>query len=139
VASIQSSNANGANVGYSYDELNRLSTVVDNRLTGNNTTSYAYDPANNLTTATYPTAGKNFTYDADSGRDDVQGRKAAQLAHRLAFGHYLKTAALMGEPYFAASQRLIGERKELLAKLRDRDFHFLHRISCTFKYVRIRT
>ena len=51
-----SSNTNGAAVSYSYDDLNRLSTVVDNRLSGNNTTNYSYDPASNLATATYPTA-----------------------------------------------------------------------------------
>ena len=32
VATIQSSNAGGANVGYTYDVQNRLSAVVDNRL-----------------------------------------------------------------------------------------------------------
>ena len=35
VASIASSNSNGASVAYAYDDLNRLSTVVDNRLHGN--------------------------------------------------------------------------------------------------------
>jgi YD repeat-containing protein len=65
VASIQSSNANGASVSYGYDDLNRLSTVVDNRLPGNNTTTYAYDPANNLTTATYPNGLQSaMSYDA---------------------------------------------------------------------------
>lgn len=65
MASIQSSNPNGASVGYTYDDLNQLSTVVDNRLSGNNTTTYAYDPANNLTTATYPNGVQSvMTYDA---------------------------------------------------------------------------
>jgi RHS repeat-associated protein len=64
VASIASSNANGASVGYTYDTLNRLSTVVDNRLTGNNTTTYAYDPASNVTTATLPNGVQSaMTYD----------------------------------------------------------------------------
>ena len=49
VASLQSSNTNGISVAYSYDNLNRLSTVVDNRLpVGQNTTTYAYDAASNL-------------------------------------------------------------------------------------------
>ena len=43
VASIASSNPNGASMSYTYDDLNRLSTVVDNRLAGNNTTTYSYD------------------------------------------------------------------------------------------------
>jgi len=64
VASIQSSNAGGANVSYAYDDLNRLSTVVDNRLSGNNTTTYTYDPASNVATATYPNGLQStFTYD----------------------------------------------------------------------------
>jgi uncharacterized protein RhaS with RHS repeats len=55
VASIASSNANGASMSYTYDTLNRLSTVVDNRLPAcQNTTSYAYDGASNVTTVTYP-------------------------------------------------------------------------------------
>jgi YD repeat-containing protein len=54
VQTITSSNTNGANVSYTYDDLDRLSTVVDNRLSGNNTTEYTYDPASNLATAKYP-------------------------------------------------------------------------------------
>jgi len=34
VETIASSNPGGASVSYTYDELNRLSTVVDNRLQG---------------------------------------------------------------------------------------------------------
>jgi RHS repeat-associated protein len=66
VATIASSNTNGASVSYTYDDLNRLSTVVDNRLSsGANTTTYAYDPANNLATATYPNGLQAaFTYDS---------------------------------------------------------------------------
>jgi RHS repeat-associated protein len=66
VATIASSNTNGASVSYSYDDLNRLSAVVDNRLSsGANTTTYAYDPANNLATATYPNGLQSaFTYDS---------------------------------------------------------------------------
>jgi len=64
VASIQSSNANGASAAYTYDDLNRLSAVVDNRLSGNTTTTYTYDPASNLATATYPNGLQSmFTYD----------------------------------------------------------------------------
>jgi RHS repeat-associated protein len=65
VASIQSSNANGANVGYTYDVQNRLGTVVDNNLPDNNTTTYSYDAASNLATATYPNGVQSaMTYDA---------------------------------------------------------------------------
>ncbi|MFP5226058.1 MAG: hypothetical protein ACLGXA_00405 [Acidobacteriota bacterium] len=38
-------------VGYTWDSLNRLGTVTDNRLGGtSNTTTYTYDNANNLAT-----------------------------------------------------------------------------------------
>jgi len=65
VASIASSRANGASVSYTYDDLDRLRTVVDNRLpSGANTTTYAYDPASNLATATLPSGSQSsFTYD----------------------------------------------------------------------------
>jgi RHS repeat-associated protein len=65
VTSISSSNANGASVSYTYDSLNRLSTAVHNRLpSGHNTTSYVYDTANNLVTATYPNGLQStFSYD----------------------------------------------------------------------------
>src|SRR5205814_1967829 len=55
VATLRSSNTNGVSVDYGYDELNRLKTVLDNRLTaGTNTTSYAYDPDSDLQTTTLP-------------------------------------------------------------------------------------
>ena len=64
VATITSSNPNGASASYRYDELNRLSAVVDNRLPGNNTTTYTYDPANNLAMATLPNGLRSsFSYD----------------------------------------------------------------------------
>ena len=68
MASILSSNTNGVNVSYTYDDLGRLWTVVDNRLTGNNTTTYTYDAGSNLKTAAYPNYPSNeqstFTYDS---------------------------------------------------------------------------
>ncbi len=64
VETISSSNANGANVSYTYDGLNRLSTVVDNRLPSNNTTNYSYDNASNVATVAYPNGlTSTFTYD----------------------------------------------------------------------------
>ena len=64
VESIQSSNTNGVNVSYTYDGLNRLSTVVDNRLSSSNTTSYTYDNASNVVTVAYPNGvTSTITYD----------------------------------------------------------------------------
>ena len=65
VASISSSNTGGVSVNYTYDSLDRLSTVVDNRLqSGQNTTTYTYDPASNVATVSYPNGLQStFTYD----------------------------------------------------------------------------
>jgi RHS repeat-associated protein len=65
IASMSSSNANGVSVAYTYDDLNRLNTVADNRLpVGQNTTTYSYGPTSNMATATYPNGLQaTFTYD----------------------------------------------------------------------------
>jgi RHS repeat-associated protein len=64
VETITSSNPHGVSVAYTYDDLNRLSTVVDNGLQGNQTTSYSYDDASNVATVTYPNQLQStFTYD----------------------------------------------------------------------------
>jgi len=65
LASISSNHANGVLVNYAYDELNRLSTVEDDRLLGSNTTNYTYDPASNLATLTAPNGLQTkFSYDS---------------------------------------------------------------------------
>ena len=64
LASMTSSHTNGVSASYTYDSLNRLSTVVDGRLSGNQTTTYTYDSANNVATVTYPNGVQTaFTYD----------------------------------------------------------------------------
>jgi RHS repeat-associated protein len=64
LASMTSSHTNGVSVSYTYDGLNRLSTVVDARLTGNQTTTYGYDTATNVASATYPNGVQfGFNYD----------------------------------------------------------------------------
>jgi RHS repeat-associated protein len=64
VETITSSNANGTSVAYTYDDLNRLSTVVDNNLPGQNTTTYSYDNASNVATVATPNGlTSTFTYD----------------------------------------------------------------------------
>ena len=54
LASMSSNHANGVSVSYAYDELNRLSSVTDERLQGNQTTTYTYDTAGNVATVTAP-------------------------------------------------------------------------------------
>jgi RHS repeat-associated protein len=65
VETIASSNPNGVSVTLTWDALNRLSSVIDNRLSsGANTAVYTYDPAGNVATATYPNCFQmTFTYD----------------------------------------------------------------------------
>ncbi len=73
VASIASSNTNGASMSYTYDSLDRLHTVVDGRLSsGSNTTTYTYDTASNVGTVTAPNGVEStFTYDTLNRVTDV--------------------------------------------------------------------
>jgi RHS repeat-associated protein len=84
VETITSSNAHGVSVGYTYDDLNRLSTVVDNRLTGNNTTSYTYDNASNVATVKYPNGlTSTFTYDAVNRLTELSTPPVADYKYTL--------------------------------------------------------
>ena len=62
---IESSNAHGANVLYTWDAASRLEYVQDNNLpSGSNTTTYNYDPAGNVHTVSYPNGlTSTFAYD----------------------------------------------------------------------------
>jgi RHS repeat-associated protein len=61
LASIASSNANGASMSFAYDGQNRLQTVVDSHL---GTTTYTYDGASNVATVTYPNSvAGTYMYD----------------------------------------------------------------------------
>jgi YD repeat-containing protein len=63
LASMTSSDGN-VSAAYTWDELNRLSTVVDHRLNGSNATTYTYDAASNLAAAAYPNGVQaTFSYD----------------------------------------------------------------------------
>ncbi len=66
---VASSNANGASATYSYDLLNRLGTVTDQRLVAQGatsaTTTYAYDAVGNLAGYTYPNGVEtSYTYNS---------------------------------------------------------------------------
>ena len=54
IKTVRSNHANGVSVDYAYDELNRLSSVKDNRLVGNQNTTYTYDAVGNLQSYSYP-------------------------------------------------------------------------------------
>jgi RHS repeat-associated protein len=54
IETLRSSNTNGVSVDYDYDDLNRLDTVKDNRLAGNQDTTYTYDAIGNLQSYSCP-------------------------------------------------------------------------------------
>jgi YD repeat-containing protein len=83
VASMKSSNTNGVYVEYTYDSLNRLQTVVDHGLVGQQTTTYSYDPASNLATVEYPNGLQStFTYDTQN-RVTALSNAAASYTYTL--------------------------------------------------------
>jgi RHS repeat-associated protein len=62
---VVSSNANGVNIGYRYDEVNRLESVDDVSTGTARTTSYAYNANGSLETVTQPNAVVHtYGYDA---------------------------------------------------------------------------
>lgn len=66
LAAITSSTANGTSVTYQYDPLNRLTNVIDGRLSGvPQNTVYHFDPAGNLQGIAYPNTITNlYQYDS---------------------------------------------------------------------------
>jgi len=63
--SLSSATANGVNIAYEYDALNRLTNAVDNRLTGTKNTGYTFDRIGNLATLKYPNGVTNlWQYDS---------------------------------------------------------------------------
>ena len=83
LATMTSSNTHGVSVTYQYDTLNRLSAVVDNNLTGQNTTNYLYDTASNVDTVTYPnTVQSTFTYDPMNRVTGLSSQRVSYSYHR---------------------------------------------------------
>jgi len=105
VATIASSNTNGALLTYAYDALNRLSTVTDNRLVAQGSTSgvthYSYDPVSNLSGYTYPNGVQtSYSYDGLNRLTQMGSAKSGALssyAYTLgAAGNRLTVAELSG-------------------------------------------
>ncbi len=89
VASVVSSNANGVDIGYAYDSLNRLQTVTDNRLAPNGTTSYTWDDAGSVATMTYANGVVHtFTPDVMDRMSNVAVTKSGTTlaSHGYTFG-----------------------------------------------------
>ena len=86
VASVSSSNANGTSINYGYDAVNRLASVLDNRLSA--TTTNTFDDANNLATIVYPN-GVVHSYTVDA-KDHVTGLQVQRSAAILANYGYVR-------------------------------------------------
>jgi YD repeat-containing protein len=70
---------------------------VDNRLSGNNTTTYAYDPAGNLTTATLPNGLQSvFIYDALNRVTGLATQTSGYLYQRGPTGNLASATELNG-------------------------------------------
>lgn len=83
---IASANTNGASMIYTYDALNRLASVVDNRLLAQGvnpaTTSYSYDPASNLSGYIYPNGVQtSYTYDPLNRLTQMGSAKTGALSN----------------------------------------------------------
>lgn len=86
VASIRSSNLDGASFDYAYDDLGRLERVVDNQLSPG-TTQYTYDDVGNLKTDIRPNGVKaEYTYSPVNGLVNLNLDKAGS-----AFANYAYT------------------------------------------------
>lgn len=90
LGSMRSSNTNGTSVDYSYDVLNRLSTVKDNRLTSG-TTTYTYDTVGNLQGYLYPNGVQSsYVYDT---LNRLKALTIAKTSTTLASYNYMLGAA----------------------------------------------
>jgi YD repeat-containing protein len=91
IVSVSSSNTNGVSLAYTYDNLSRLSAVVDLRLpSGQNTTSYTYDAVSNQATVTYPNGlQSSFAYDNLNRLKTLNGAKAGYSYNLGASGNKL--------------------------------------------------
>ncbi|WP_321474123.1 RHS repeat-associated core domain-containing protein [uncultured Paludibaculum sp.] len=88
VTSLQSSNANGVSLGYTYDAQNRVATVVDRRqAAGLDTTVYTYDAAGNQATVTYGNGvQQTFAYDAVNRLTQAPLLKGATQFRSFSYG-----------------------------------------------------
>ena len=114
---MRSSNTGGTSVNYTYDALNRLSTVKDNRL-ASGTTTYTYDNAGNLPNYLYPNGVADALHlqhaePPDERGDRRQSGDAGELRlHAGPAGNRTQVAELGGRQVnytYDALYRLTGE------------------------------
>jgi RHS repeat-associated protein len=97
LASMTSNHTNGVSVTYNYDDLNRLTSVVDGNLAGGGTTAYSYDFASNLGTVTYPNGiHTGFTYDQLNRVSTAVSQVAGYSYQRGANGNLANVVELNG-------------------------------------------
>ena len=95
VASIASSNPNGASMAYTYDDLGRLATVTDNRTGG--VTSYTYDNASNVATVSDPNGVRSsFIYDTLNRVTGLSSQPASYTYQRGPTGDLLSASESSG-------------------------------------------
>jgi RHS repeat-associated protein len=97
VASVSSNHVHGISVSYAYDQLNRLSSVTDGQLQGSQTTTYTYDPANNVATVSYPNGVQSLmTYDALNRISGLATQSTGYLYQRGPTGNLTGATELNG-------------------------------------------
>jgi YD repeat-containing protein len=95
--SMNSNHTHGVSATYGYDELNRLTSVVDSNLSGSNTTSYSYDNANNVGTVTYPNQVEmHFIYDTLNRVTGFSSQPASYTYQRGPTGNLTSVAESSG-------------------------------------------
>src|SRR5262249_53019357 len=90
VLTLASSNGNGISLTYTYDVLNRLSTVTDNRLlaqgAASGVTTYNYDAVGNLQNFAYPNGVTHaYSYDALNRLTQMGSSKNATALSNYAY------------------------------------------------------
>lgn len=89
---VVSSNAGGVNVGYRYDEVNRLQDVADATTGTTLTSAFTYNPNGSLETMTQPNAVVHtYNYDTLNRLRGLIVSRAADAAHAAA--HVRRSAA----------------------------------------------
>ncbi len=95
---MRSSNADGVSVDYTYDDLHRLESVIDNRLPAG-TTAYSYDAVGNLKSDLRPNGVRSdYTYNALNRLTNLMSPRAGTTQASLRATHWTGRAAASPSP-----------------------------------------